>query len=184
MSRKLSNFEPHIFFSRNRAAAVLHTHTHTYDVHRTLFKKRFQSHFLPMVKADVTSLGAKEPQRVQKPKVSPKKKRRYDSEGARRTRIENRRRALLGLPKKKRQRLTNRPYNFSGKYRGKNGKKLRNYKEHFVNEAQTTLAVGTLGSKNNIFLRKNATSEKKATRHSSLAGKVQESSREVARVCV
>ena len=106
-----------------------------------------------------------------------RKKRKYDSEGARRTRIENRRRALLGLPKLKRQRVMNRPYKFSGKYRGKNGKEKRKYKNHFGG-----IAVVPGGEKNVASKKKDAGKKAKGDRLESVVGKVSTANRRLAGV--
>ena len=97
--------------------------------------------------------------------VPVKKKRKYDSESARRTRIENRRRALLGLPKLRRQRVTNRPYTFSGKYRGKNGVEKRKFKKHFLDDAVATKK----DDKKNLFVDTKQHVEAKRSQKSRLA---------------
>ena len=109
-----------------------------------------------------------------------RKKRKYDSEGARRTRIENRRRALLGLPKLKRQRVTNRPYRFSGKYRGKNGVEKRKYKKRFLDDAET---LGKTSEKKNVSANKSdAKAQAPKTQSGSIFGKVPTTTRRMAPV--
>lgn len=109
-----------------------------------------------------------------------RKKRKYDSAGARRTRIENRRRALLGLPKLKRQRVTNRPYRFSGKYRGKNGVEKRKYKKRFLNGAET---LGEVSGKKNVSANKSDAKGRAATtQFEPVFGKVPTTTRRLAPV--